>query len=217
MDIIWELRETDRDSRALFHGINDAPFAVPMETSAESIVTFGIRFYFWSVHMFADDHLQNVLNAHVDVEAYFGTFKKELGERLARAGGMPERIAAAEAYLLRRLEQKSRTNDNVMNAVCAILNAKGVITAENVHSGLALSKRQLERLFREYIGTSPKKAADLVRFQYVWQEVYRRGRSSKGLQDVVHAYSFSDQSHFNNNFKKYAGRSPLKALAAAGR
>ncbi|NUU63171.1 helix-turn-helix domain-containing protein [Paenibacillus agri] len=217
MDIIWDLDEDTGRSSTLFHGINDAPFAVPADRVTAGGSRFAIRFYFWGVHYFADDHLRDVLNAHVDVEAYFGTFRRELGELLTHTSTMPSRIAAAEAYLLRRLENRCRTNDNVMNAVNTILQSRGVVTAEELQRGSGLSQRQLERLFREYIGITPKKTADLVRFQNTWQELYHLTREKLNMQDLVYAYRFSDQSHFNNSFKKYAGRTPLEALAAAGR
>ncbi|MFC3745954.1 helix-turn-helix domain-containing protein [Paenibacillus sp. GCM10012306] len=217
MDIIWDLDEATGRSSTLFHGINDSPFQVPLGGEKTVRSRFAIRFYFWGVHYFADHHLRDALNAHVDVEAYFSTFRRELGELLMRERGMRERIAAAEDYLLRRLEHTQRTNDGVMNAVYTILQSKGLVTAKELSSGLGLSQRQLERLFREYIGISPKKTADLVRFQNTWQELYQLSRGKGNIQDLVYAYRFSDQSHFNNSFKKYAGRTPLEALAAARR
>lgn len=70
---------------------------------------------------------------------------------------MDERIAAAEAYLLRRLERRGRTNDRMMNAVYTMVKQKGIVTAEDLETSSNLSRRQLERLFQEYIGVSPKK------------------------------------------------------------
>lgn len=129
---------------------------------------------------------------------------------------MHERIAAAEAYLLRRLERGGRTNDRMMNAVYTLVKQKGIVTAEDLEASSNLNRRQLERLFLEYIGAGPKKTADLVRFQNVWQEMYQLPVQRK-MQDLIFDYGFSHQSHFINNFKKYAGRTPLDALAYAGR
>lgn len=35
------------------------------------------------------------------------------------------------------------------------------------------------------------------------------------MQDMVYAYGYSHQSHLINNFKKFAGRTPLEALVKA--
>ncbi|GGF89021.1 AraC family transcriptional regulator [Paenibacillus albidus] len=216
MDIIMDIDEEGRAS-TFFHGINDAPFEVPMNQEKAGITRFAIRFHFWAVFYFADEHMRESLNMRVEVDQYFNNFTRELGGLLIRHGSFRERVAAAEAYLLRRITSSVRTNDNVMNAVYAIIQAKGVVTARELGVGTSLSQRQLERLFRETVGLSPKKAADLVRFQHVWQSLYQMPRQELKLQELVHAYGFSDQAHFNNTFKKYAGRSPLAALAAAGR
>lgn len=217
MDIIWNLDGfTGRDS-AFFIGINDAPFEVPADVENRGSSLFAIRFHFWAVHFFADDHLRNVLNAHVEVDQYFSSFRRELGALLANANSMIERITAAEAYLLRRLERGYQTNDSMMNAVYTMIKYKGVVTIEDLKVSSGLGSRQLERLFQEFIGVSPKKAANLVRFQNVWQELYHPSPQMKSVQDIIFAYQFSDQSHFINNFKKFAGRTPLEALAYAGR
>lgn len=216
MDIIWRLDGSTGTTNTFFSGINDAPFEVP-DASERTISCFGIRFHFWAVHYFADDHLRNVLNAHVDVEQYFTSFKSELAPLLEQARSMKERITVAEAFLFRLLERKGRTNDRMMNAIYTLVKQKGLITAEELEASANLSSRQLERLFQEYIGVSPKKTADLVRFQNVWREMYQLSGRSKNIQDLIFEYRFSHQSHFINNFKKYAGRTPLDALAYAGR
>lgn len=79
MDIIWSLDRETGNSNIFFSGINDTPFDVSSDTERGTHSRFGIRFHFWAVHNFADDHLRNVLNAHVDVEQYFGSFKKSWG------------------------------------------------------------------------------------------------------------------------------------------
>jgi AraC-like DNA-binding protein len=217
MDIIWNFDDSTGEATTFFSGINDAPFEVPSDTGTGTISCFGIRFHFWAVHYFTDDHLRNVLNVHVDVEQYFGSFKRELGLLLEQEISMEGRIAAAEAYLLRLLERGGRTNDRMMNAVYTMIKQKGIVTAEELEASSNLSRRQLERLFQEYIGVSPKKTADLLRFQNVWRDMYLKAAQTKNMQDLIFAYGFSHQSHFINNFKKYAGRTPLEALMYAGR
>jgi AraC-like DNA-binding protein len=212
MDIIWEWDEATGEAGGIFCGINDAPFEVGQGLRPAGRQRFAIRFQFWAVHLFADDHLQNVLNVHVAVEHYFRSFREELGDRLPGTVTMAERIAAAELFLLRRLEHAHGSNDGMMNAVYRMLKSRGVVTAGELEGSSGLSGRQLERLFCRHIGLPPKKVADLVRFQNVWLDLYRTPPRRGGVQDIVFAYGYSHQSHFINNFKKFAGRTPLDAL-----
>lgn len=217
MDIIWEWDECTGESEGVFCGINDAPFEVGQATESTSRRYFAIRFHFWAVHMFADEHLRDALNVHVPVEQYFTSFRRELGYRLGASLTYAERIAVVEEYLLKRLEQTVHSRDSLLNAVYSILKQRGVVDARELESSAGVSSRQLERLFREYIGLSPKKTADLVRFQNVWLDLYRSPPPAKAMQDMVYDYRYSHQSHMINSFKKFAGRTPLEALAYARR
>lgn len=217
MDIIWEWERDAEEAAGIFCGINDAPFVSGQAGETAGTTFFAVRFYYWGVHLFADDHLREVLNAHVDAAQYFATFCRDLGGKLPGTHSVAERINLAEDYLLRRMEGKRYSHDGMMNAVYAILKSRGVISAGELETSSGLSSRQLERLFREYTGVSPKKAADLVRFQNVWRELYLPSHPTKNMQDLVFAYRYSHQSHLINNFKKYAGMTPLQALTYAGR
>ena len=135
-----------------------------------------------------------------NVEQYFSSFRQELGALLVKANSMYDRISVTESYLLRRLERGFRTNNNMMNAVYTMINSRGVITVEDLQISSGLGSRQLERLFQEYIGVSPKKAADLVRFQNVWKDLYLSSTEPKSIQDIIFEYRFSHQSHFINRF-----------------
>lgn len=67
--------------------------------------------------------------------------------------------------------------------------------------GVLISSRQLERLFLEYIGISPKSLASIVRYQYLWNElIYNKNFH---MADAVYKYGYSDQAHLCHDFKKY--------------
>ncbi|MEK5492407.1 helix-turn-helix domain-containing protein [Paenibacillus sp. FSL R7-0297] len=215
MDIIWEWDERTGESGGIFCGINDAPFEVGQARQPAGKQRFAIRFHFWAVHLFADEQLQDVLNVHAPVEQYFRSYRMELGDKLRGTHTMSERIAIAEVFLLRRLDYAGRSSDGMMNAVHRMLKSRGVVSAGELELSSGLSSRQLERLFRRHIGLPPKKVADLVRFQNAWLELYRTPLHRGGLQDIVFAYGYSHQSHFINNFRKFAGRTPLDALSYA--
>ncbi|KWX79685.1 hypothetical protein AMQ84_06105 [Paenibacillus riograndensis] len=218
MDIIWEWDAAAGEAGGVFCGINDAPFETGQAGQPTGKQYFAIRFHFWAVHLFADEHLRDVLNVHVPVEHYFGSFRKELGHRLQASRTFTDCIAAAENYLLRRLDRRTRGGpDSMMNAVYSILRHRGVVNARELENSAGVSSRQLERLFREYIGLTPKKTADLVRFQNVWLDLYLSPPPRMAMLDMVYDYRYTHQSHMINSFKKFAGKTPLEALAYARR
>ncbi len=77
----------------------------------------------------------------------------------------------------------------------------------------AVSQRQLERLFADYVGISPKKLAGLIRYQYLWRDILRYGTSD--IQDAVFRYGYADQAHLLNDFRKYHDTTPARARSLA--
>ena len=68
------------------------------------------------------------------------------------------------------------------------------------------SERQLERMFRKYIGLSPKLYSRIIRFAHIFQ-VVQGSKEMNGSQLGI-ASGYYDQSHFIKNFKAFAGEEP---------
>lgn len=210
MDIIWEIDYHSNQLDCTFCGLNDAPFRIEAVNRTAITSTFAIRFNFWAVHLFADNTMRNSLNAFADISEYFRDFKSCLESLLIEKTTIEQRVNEAEKYLLRRLQTDWAINSNVMNAIYSILRSQGLISVSELCTETNLSQRQLQRLFLEFVGAPPKKIIDLVRFQNVWQDMYYSRK--RDWSDIVYHYGYNDQPHFNNDFKKYSGRTPRDAL-----
>ena len=125
---------------------------------------------------------------------------------------LKERIAITEDIFLRQLS-KIRQNDNVDNAVRLILQQKGALSVDMLARECFISSRQQERLFREYIGITPKKLCNLIRYQCLWNELLSNPVFC--IQDAVCRYGYSDQSHLMREFKRYHTMNIEKAKACA--
>ena len=114
---------------------------------------------------------------------------RRLGDALAerRAAAAPPHEAAARAVsLVRRARGRKR-----IDALVAELN---------------LSPRQLERHFLAHVGLSPKLFSRLVRFDRAVRDLPSRGTAS--WTDFALAHGYTDQAHFINEFREFAGLSP---------
>lgn len=76
---------------------------------------------------------------------------------------------------------------------------------------LRLSSRQLERLFLERVGVSPKRYARLRRFE----RAVRLAREERPLGEVAFASGYSDQAHFIREFRSLTGEAPRSFLKSA--
>ncbi|MDF2986678.1 MAG: transcriptional regulator, AraC family [Eubacterium sp.] len=208
MDIIFNINMDKHELTDLFAGISDTTFKDTVKKVTSTMSCFAIRFYSWAVPLFSDDSLNSALNTIVGVEAYFKTFKKDLQDILFDYPLIVDRVAKVEQYLTKKINL-NKQNNNVMNAVFKILKANGRTNISELASYTAVSQRQLERLFLEYVGVSPKKFSNLVRYQYLWRDVLLDRNFN--MQDGVFKYGYTDQSHLANDFKKYHAMSPMDA------
>ena len=125
---------------------------------------------------------------------------------------LAERSRAAEKLFAERMEQ-TRENDTVNQAVKQIISANGSVDTAGLAKECFISTRQMERLFHEYIGMTPKKLCNLVRYQFLWNEIIKNPGFC--IQDAVCRYGYSDQSHLMREFKRYHTMNIEKAKACA--
>ena len=125
---------------------------------------------------------------------------------LRGAGDHTERIAASEDYLLNS-NIRAVSNEPVINAaVEKIFASNGMVSVAVICKENGCSERQLERMFRKYIGLSPKLYSRIIRFAYIFQVVQVR-KEIHGCELGL-ASGYYDQSHFIKNFKAFAGEGP---------
>jgi AraC-like DNA-binding protein len=132
-------------------------------------------------------------------------------EQLAEARADHDRIALTEKFLMSRL--RDVTPDKlVLTALALIHQHKGNLRMTDLAAQLNISQSPLEKRFRQAVGTSPKKFAALVRFQYV----VKNYRTKSSLTYLAHDAGFYDQAHFIKTFKSFTGETPDAFFSASG-
>jgi len=86
-----------------------------------------------------------------------------------------------------------------------IFNSNGKATIKELCETGKMSERQLQRLFKKYIGLSPKYYARVIRFNYIFQLIKEKKQS---WVEIVYESGYYDQSHFIRNFKAFTGEDP---------
>ena len=171
---------------------------------------FGIRFYAWTAEAFADDGLGQTFCGAFAGEQHFTRLCRLLLPCM-NSGDFAWKVHAAQRALLACL--RPRENRLVGEAVATLLRHHGTLSTTALAGELHISTRQLEREMHNVVGVGPKRLSDLVRYQFLWQELLLDPRFQ--IQDAVQKYGFSDQAHLQNTFKRYHSMTPRQAVAYA--
>ncbi len=83
-------------------------------------------------------------------------------------------------------------------------------TTSDLYEQLHYSPRQCQRLFEKHFGIPPKMVLSIIRFQKCL-EILTSGKARPA--DVLEITHYYDQSHFNNDFKRNMGITPLELIA----
>ena len=105
-----------------------------------------------------------------------------------------------EQVLLKRLSDV-RENTVVNDTIQNILINKGSLDIAKLAKESFVSTRQLERLFHEYVGITPKKLSNLIRYQFLWRDILCE--PDFDVLSAVYKFGYTDQSHLLREFKRY--------------
>jgi len=97
------------------------------------------------------------------------------------------------------------TESPVVFAIDLIFSSNGMVSVKELTEKAGVGERQLERLFKRYVGLSPKFFARIIRFNYIFQLIQSKNTP---WAEIVYQSGYYDQSHFIRNFKAFTGEDP---------
>jgi AraC-like DNA-binding protein len=140
----------------------------------------------------------------VPLEDVLGREVGRLEERLADALGWEERCSLVESFVGARIDAAPPVRPDVSYAWRRLEETGGRLRIGELAAELGCSRKHLLAVFREQVGAPPKAVAMLQRFNRAL------GLVEDGVDGTHVAYrcGYADQSHFVNEFRRFAGTSP---------
>lgn len=148
---------------------------------------------------------------HTPLESLWGAEASRLRERLLELRGLEGRLALFESALAARLPRVHGLHPAVADAL-ARFQAEASVAEAVRHSGL--SHRHFIQLFRQHVGLPPKAYLQVQRFQRALPLL--RSNQGPSLATLAAELGFSDQSHFQREFMRFSGATPLVYRRTAG-
>jgi AraC-like DNA-binding protein len=127
------------------------------------------------------------------------------GAEVPRREDRDAQVAAVEDFLRARLPEPD-PQVAFIGAVVATMSERSALTVEAVAARHDVSARTLQRLFRRYVGVSPKWVLQRFRLHEAAERVDAIGADDAAATAIDLGYF--DQAHFINDFRDGVGQSP---------
>ncbi len=179
------------------------PSHIQSDGNLEMIVAV---FYPHTINLFINTPPSSFYNLEISGYDLENKQLNEIASRIFDSSNHSECIKILENWLIRNLKSSLNIN-RTANSIYQLLNNPD-ITINNLADTACLSKKQFERIFRDYVGMNPKEYARIVRFQ---RSLWMLQRGDRDFVGIAAECGYSDQSHFIREFKSMTGLTP-KAL-----
>jgi AraC-like DNA-binding protein len=142
----------------------------------------------------------------VDGSAVFGDAVDEFTRQIQDACDVDERIRIAEGFVRGRLPDVVPAVVRTVNdLVDAILANRAILKVDDIVERHRIGKRNLQKLFREYVGVTPKWVIQRYRLH---EAAERLDTAATDLSTLAYELGYADQAHFIRDFKAAVGRPP---------
>ncbi|MFD2469997.1 helix-turn-helix transcriptional regulator [Amycolatopsis silviterrae] len=153
------------------------------------------------------------LPAYAGITELLGTPAAHLIEQLAETPGWTARFALLDHWLTERLHPDARLAAPVQAAWDLLGAAHGRTPIAAVAEQVGWSRSHFEARFHAQIGIPPKTFARIARFHHALRLLARP--EPPRLPDVALRCGYTDQPHFNREFRALTGCAPTRFLALA--
>jgi AraC-like DNA-binding protein len=140
---------------------------------------------------------------HTPLDDIWGRFATEMRERLIDDAGPSEQINTLESLLAARLPKVRGMHPAVAQALERFTTTSKV---RQVVTEYGYSHRRFIELFRQAVGLTPKLYCRVLRFQRVLNRIANNRDAS--LVEMALEAGYSDQPHFNREFREFSGFAP---------
>jgi AraC-like DNA-binding protein len=191
------------DNRLTIAGVTTTKFT---RILAEQGFAFGVKFKPGGFRPFLNSSASSLTDRIIAAHDVFGADGDALEAALISSCGEEAMVAAVDAFFLRRVPEPDENVELADQFVNRILHQPQIRTVDDLAARTGLSKRSVQRLFREYVGIPPK----WVIRRYRLHELIERLEAGDLLNwpDLALELGYFDQAHLINDFRAITGYSP---------
>ncbi len=191
------------NNRLQLSGVSTAKFT---RTLAGEGFAFGVKFRPGGFRPFLNAAVASLTDRMLAANCVFSSGGDRLETTLLACRDESEMVKTVDEFLLQRTPQQDKNVELVAGLVGQIFAQPEIRTVDDLVHRTSTGKRTLQRLFREYVGVSPK----WVIQRYRLHELVARVESSDPVNwpDLAIELGYFDQAHLIHDFRAITGYSP---------
>ncbi len=169
----------------------------------------GIKFKPAALYHLFELNMAAVVDKVPELTAAIGSEALPFIEMVDLSKNGKELIRQLDRHLTQLIQGCKPLNMTIDKALDMLIASNGLIGMGEIHQKSGVSERQLERLFKKYVGLSPMFFSRIIRHSYIFRLMKEGDRS---WTDIALTSGFFDQSHFIKNFREFTGENPSQYL-----
>jgi AraC-like DNA-binding protein len=203
----------DTDGRTLGHAVlGGARAAFYLRDKPASVRSVGAQLRAGAAQILFGSHADAFTGRHASLEDLWGRSTDRAREQLLEARSLADQLDVLERILAERLPHVRGLHPAVAQALEKFQDSPDVGEAVR-QSGY--SHRRFIVLFRRAVGLTPKVYCRMLRFQ---RTIHRmKAAPAVSWAGLALAAGFSDQAHFNREFREFTGVTPEEYRASCAR
>lgn len=184
-------------------GLHHKPYEVQF---TNNVKVFAIRFKPEGIQQLFGIPASELKEKYEDTSLVLGQEFRSFCDQIKEVSSFLKMVELAEKYLMQRAE-KNQVKSNYINFAAELIrNSKGKIKIEDLADQACISIRQLERVFKQQIGQSPKQYQRISRIHAIHSllEIHQQ----MNFAELAYHSGYTDQAHFIRDFINITGEKP---------
>ncbi len=195
--------EDDEGRRGLLYGIPRQPFVRVLRGSGRVL---GVKFRSGGFYPFWQKEVSQLTGRTIAASELFGPKAEEWMNMVLDADSDEEMAQQAEMALAARVPHRDDNAERTARLVEEVKDDRQIVTVERLAERSGISVRQLQRMFRKYVGVTPKWVIQRFRLQEAAERLERD--ETLDLAELAIQLGYFDQAHFIKDFRNVLGQPP---------
>jgi len=170
---------------------------------------FAVVFQPYALSMIFGIPSTELVNDQISLQEIYPQLGHELSSKIGDAISFAERVDIIETFIFKQLKKKpEHTHMARLRSSINIISQENYFNSAQLAANACLSRKQFERVFRQFIGLPPHKFIRVLRLQK--SLLQKQLFPGANLTRVAIEAGYFDQSHMIREFKNLTGMTPKK-------